>query len=168
VSFSSELMRTTVIQSNAQFFSKDRFFLSLGNGSATIAYTPIPFDGTLTPTALQLGLTSGGPLTQLGGGNIIAPLPSIPVTCTDTNNTTPTGCEARRQDFLPELELFDRSGAGAWVRLPRLASDSPYSLANPERYVDPTTGQILVRFVNDNPESQSGFGFQLLLEGDIK
>jgi hypothetical protein len=168
VSFSSDLMRTTVIQSNAQFFSKDRFFLSLGNGTATIAYTPIPFEGSLSPTALQLGLTSGGAPSQIGGGKVIEPLPSIPVACTDTNNTLPTGCQAKREDFLPEVEIFDRSGAGTWVRLPRMASDVPYTLAHPERYADPTTGQILVRFVNDNPESQSGFGFQLVLEGDIK
>jgi hypothetical protein len=168
VAFSSDLMRTTIIQSNAQFFSKDRFFLSLGNGTATIAYTPIPFDGALTATAIRLGLTSGGPLSQLDGGKAIEPLPSIPVTCTDSNNTTPVGCQAGREDFLPEVEVFNRSGDGAWVRLPRLAGDVPYSLASPERYADPTTGQILVRFVNDNPESQSGFGFQLVLEGDIK
>jgi hypothetical protein len=49
-----------------------------------------------------------------------------------------------------------------------MAGDTPYSLADPQRYTDPTTGQILVRFVNDNPELQAGFGFQLVLEGDIR
>jgi hypothetical protein len=78
------------------------------------------------------------------------------------------GCQARRNDFLPEVELFDRSGDGVWVRLPRMTSEVPYSLADPQRYADPTTGQILVRFVNDNPELQAGFGFQLVLEGDIR
>jgi hypothetical protein len=168
VSFSSDLMRTTVVQSDSQFFSKDRFFLSMGNGTATLSYRPIPFDGAITATAIRLGLTSGGGLAGLDGGKEIAPLPSIPVACTDSNNTIPVGCQARRNDFLPEVELFDRSGDGVWVRLPRMTSEVPYSLADPQRYADPTTGQILVRFVNDNPELQAGFGFQLVLEGDIR
>ncbi|HEX3266175.1 MAG TPA: hypothetical protein VHR16_10950, partial [Candidatus Limnocylindrales bacterium] len=168
VAFSSDLMRTTVIQSDAQFFSKDRFFLSMGNGTATLAYRPIPFDGTISATAIRLGLTSGGGLGTLVGGSAIQPLPSVPVACTDSNNTIPKGCLARRDDFLPEVEVFDRSGDGAWLRLPRMAGDTPYSLADPQRYTDPITGQILVRFVNDNPELQAGFGFQLVLEGDIR
>lgn len=168
VSFSSDLMRTTVVQSDAQFFSKDRFFLSMGSGTATLAYRPIPFEGTFDATAIRLVLTSGGALGALGGGKEIEPLPSIPVACTDSNNTTPPGCQARRQDFLPEIEVFDRSGDGVWLRLPRMTSDAPYSLADPQRYADPTTGQVLVRFVNDNPELQAGFGFQLVLEGDIR
>jgi hypothetical protein len=68
VSFSSDLMRTTVVQSDSQFFSKDRFFLSMGNGTATLSYRPIPFDGAITATAIRLGLTSGGGLAGLDGG----------------------------------------------------------------------------------------------------
>ena len=88
--------------------------------------------------------------------------------CTDSNNTLPEGCTPRRDDFLPEVEVFDLRGDGSWVRLPRLAADASYALANPERYTDPTTGQVLFRFVNENPDLQAGFGFQLVLEGDIR
>ena len=49
-----------------------------------------------------------------------------------------------------------------------MASDTPYSLLNPERYTDPTTGQVLVRFVNDNPQGGVQFTFQLALEGTVK
>jgi hypothetical protein len=165
VEFSSDLMRSTVVEADAQFFSKDRFFLNLGNGKATLAYTPIPFEGSFTASRIKLGLTGGGGLV---GGEDIEPLPEIPVACTDSNNTLPPGCQARRDDFLPEVEVFDRSGAGEWLRLPRMASDVSYNLVNPERYADPATGQVLIRFVNDNPELQAGFGFQLVLEGDIE
>jgi hypothetical protein len=165
VAFSSDLMRSTVVEADAQFFSKDRFFLNLGNGKATLAYTPIPFEGSFSATRIGLGLTGGGGLVT---GEDIEPLPEIPVACTDSNNTIPAGCQARRDDFLPEVEVFDRTGAGVWLRLPRMASDVSYNLINPERYADPTTGQVLVRFVNDNPELQAGFGFQLVLEGDIE
>jgi hypothetical protein len=90
------------------------------------------------------------------------------VPCTDANNSLPAGCEPRRDDFLPEVEIFDLRGEGAWVRLPRLSADTVYNLVNPDRYADPATGQVLVRFVNDNPQLQAGFGFQLLLEGSIE
>jgi hypothetical protein len=168
VAFTSDLMHSTVVEADAQFFSKDRFFLSLGNGSATIAYRPIPFEGTFGATRIGIGLTSGGPLGALGGGKDIEPLAAIPVPCTDSNNTLPEGCEARRDDFLPEVEVFDRSGAGTWLRLPRMSADTAYNLIDPERYTDATTGQVLMRFVNDNPELQAGFGFQLVLEGDVE
>ena len=168
VSFSSDLIRSTIIDTDAQLFSKERFFLSLGNGQATIAYQPIPFEGAFTATALRLGLTSGGGMGQLQGGKDIEPLAAIPVACTDSNNTLPAGCQKRRDDFLPEVEVFDRSGAGAWRRLPRLAAETAYNLLDPERYADPTTGQVLVRFVNENPQSETGFGFSMTLEGDVE
>jgi hypothetical protein len=168
VAFSSDLMRSTVVEADAQLFSKDRFFLNLGNGAATVAYQPIPFEGSFTASGLRLGLSSGGGMGGLGGGKDIEPLAEMPVACTDSNNTLPKGCQARREDFLPEVEVFDRSGEGRWLRLPRLSSDTAYNLLNPQRYADPATGQVLIRFVNDNPELQAGFGFQLVLEGDVE
>ena len=168
VAFSADLMRSTVVEADAQLFSKDRFFLSLGNGKATIAYKPIPFDGTFAAGSIGLGLSSGGGIGGLGGGKDIEPLAEIPVACTDSNNTLPAGCQPRRDDFLPEVEVFDLTGDGAWRRLPRMSSDAAYNLIDPERYADPATGQVLVRFVNDNPGLEAGFGFQLVLEGDVK
>lgn len=167
VTFSSDLLRPSVIDSDAQFFSKERMFLSMGAGSATLAYRPIPFEGRFTVSEIRMSLgTSGNPLPPTGG-KAVEPLPSIPVTCTDIDNALPDGCEPRRDDFLPEVEVFDIT-AGAWVRLPRLMADASYTLADPTRYVDPGTGQMLVRFINDNPESSVGFGFRVGLVGDVE
>jgi hypothetical protein len=168
VTFSADLLRPTVIDSDAQFFSKERFFLSMGVGSATLAYRPIPFDGSFTVSEIRLTLGQGGGGGPIAGGKVIEPLPSIPVNCTDSNNTIPEGCLARRLDFLPEVEVFDRTGEGAWVRLPRMDPEAGYVLASPIRYVDPATGQVLVRFVNDNPEGSAGFSFQLALVGSVE
>ena len=168
VTFSSDLLRPTVVDNDSQFFSKDRFFLNMGFGTATLAYRPIPFDGSFTATKIALTLGSGGGVLGVGGGQEIEPLPSIPVACTDAAHTTPEGCQAPRNDFMPEVEVFDLTGEGAWVRLPRLAVEAGYTLANPSRYVDPSTGQMLVRFNNESPESGVGFSFQLAIEGDVE
>jgi len=140
----------------------------MGLGTATLAYRPIPFEGRFTVSEIRLLLGSGGGAGVVAGGKPIQPLPTIPVACTDVQNTKPAGCEPRRLDFLPELEVFDRTGDGAWVRLPRLSADAPSTLADPTRYVDPATGQLLVRFVNDNPEGGAGFTFQLALVGVVE
>lgn len=167
VTFSSDLLRTTVVNGDAQFFRKEGFFLNMGLGTATLSYRPIPFEGTFTVSQIRLSLSNSGNLV-LENGEEIAPLPSIPEACTDVAHTTPEGCEAPRNDFLPEVEVFDRAGDGAWLRLPRLTAEASYTLADPGRYVDPATGQMLVRFVNESPEASVGFSFQLALDGDVK
>jgi hypothetical protein len=168
VTFASDLLRPTIVEADAQFFSKDQFFFSLGAGTATLAYRPISFEGAFTASDIRFALTSGGSAGDLDGGELVAPLAELPVVCTDSANSVPKGCEPRRDDFLPAVELFDRSGDGAWRRLPPLAADKAYRLANADRYADPVTGQVLVRFVNDNQEMQAGFGFQIGLEGDVE
>jgi hypothetical protein len=165
VTFSSGLLRTTVIDSDAMF-SSERSSMSMGIGTATVAYRPIPFEGTLTPSQIRFSLGQGGGVGPVGNGEEIEPLPSIPAVCAEGGNL-PEGCVQRRLDFLPEVEVFDRSGEGAWVRLPRLEAEASYSLADPARYVDPATGQLLVRFVNEDPQATVGFGFQVALVGDI-
>lgn len=169
VSFSSDLLHTSVIDSNAQFFSKDRFFLNMGVGHATLAYRPIPFEGTFVPSQIRFALGTGGGLLPAAGKEI-SPLASIPEACTDLAHTTPPGCEAPRNDFLPDVEVFDLSGSGTWQRLPRLTAESGYTLADPGRYIDPATGQMLVRFVNDSADANAsvGFSFQIALEGDVQ
>jgi len=98
----------------------------------------------------------------------VAPLPTIPPPCTNVGLTEPPGCVGPRQDFLPELEIFDRSGTGTWVRLPRLVSETSYTLDDPTHFIDPTSGQVLVRFVNDNPDNGLNFGFDVSIEGEVK
>ncbi len=167
VTFSSDLLRTSVLEADAQFFEKERMFLSMGAGSATLAYRPIPFDGRFTVSEVRISLgTSGNPIVP-NGGKAVEPLPTIPVSCTDVDNALPEGCEPRRDDFLPEVDVFNIT-SGAWERLPRLLPDASYTLANPTSYVDPGTGQMLVRFVNDHPEASVGFGFQVALVGEVE
>lgn len=168
VTFQGDLLRPNVIDSNAQFFSKERQFLSMGSGTASIAYRPIPFEGSFAVSEVRLQLNGGGTLVPALTGKPIAPLAEIPVPCTDSKNTIPEGCQAPRADILPEVEVFDRAGEGAWVRLPRLDSDATYSLSDPARYIDPVTGQLLVRFVNDNLEMSVGFGFGVAIVGTVR
>ena len=167
VTFSSELLRPTVVDSDAQFFNQDRSFLSMGLGTATIAYRPMPYEGSFKVSKVRMSLgTSGNPV--LGAGKEVEPLPSVPVACTDAAHTTPVGCQAPRNDFLPEVEVFDVTGARTWVRLPRLTAEASYALAEPSRFVDPATGQMLVRFINESPEAGIQFSFQLALVGDVE
>ena len=168
VTFSGDLLRASTLGSDAQFFNRERQLLSMGVGTATLAYRPIPFEGSFTVRQVRFSLGTGSGLGPVTGGKAIEPLPSIPVTCTDSLDTEPKGCVPRRIDFLPEVELFDRTGEGTWVRLPQLTTEASYTLTDPARYVDPATGQVLVRFVNDNPESGAQFTFQLALEGTVE
>jgi hypothetical protein len=166
VTFSSDLIRSTVVDSDAQFFERNEVFLSMGAGTATMSYRPLPFVGTFTISNVRLALGSGGngvPAT----GDEIEPLDEIPETCTDLNNKLPEGCVPRRDDFLPEVDVFDLV-AGEWARLPQMKDSRGYTLADPERYIDPATGQLLVRFVNEAPDSQVGFGLQVALEGVVE
>ncbi|HTK44896.1 MAG TPA: hypothetical protein VL749_06060 [Patescibacteria group bacterium] len=169
VTFSSDLLRATVVESDAQFFGQEGTFLNMGLGTATLSYRPIPYDGTFTVSQIRLSLGNNANAV-LPNGKEIRPMPSIPVACTDVAHTTPRGCQAPRNDFLPEVEVFDRSGEGTWVRLPRLTAEAGYTLADPNRYVDPATGQVLVRFVNESPDPGSavGFSFQLALVGAVE
>jgi hypothetical protein len=169
VVFEGDLLRSTVIGGDAQFFNRERSFLGItGAGNLVIAYRPIQFDGTFSVSELRLALGSEGVPIPVAGGKPVEPRPTVPVPCTDVANTAPEGCAPRRDNFLPEVDVFDLTGQGTWVRLPRIAADAPYTLTNPGRYVDPATGQVLIRFVNDNPDSSVGFGFQLSLDGEVK
>lgn len=166
VTFSSDLVRSSVIDSDAQFFQQDRLFLSMGAGTATMSYRPIPFVGTFTISQVRLSLGTGAngvPAT----GDEITPLDEIPETCTDITNKLPEGCTPRREDFLPEVDVFDLV-TGTWARLPQMNDSAGYTLADPERYVDAATGQLLVRFINEEPDSQVGFGFQVALVGVVE
>jgi hypothetical protein len=168
VTFTSDLVRPTILSTDSMFFNKGGpTMFNMGVGTLTVAYRPIPFSGTFSASTLRLGFNSGnGVLTA--GGKPVEPLASVPPSCTDANLSKPAGCVGPRLDFLPEIEIFDLTGDGRWVRLPRLGQDSPYSMADPSRYVDPASGQVLLRFVNDNADNQLGFGFGVSIEGTVQ
>ncbi|HEY6012646.1 MAG TPA: hypothetical protein VIU37_01515, partial [Candidatus Limnocylindrales bacterium] len=74
--FRSSLIRSSVIATDAAFFNKDPFTISFGRGTATVAYRPTSFEGTLDVTEVAIGLNFGDtgivvPATP------VDPLPSI-------------------------------------------------------------------------------------------
>jgi hypothetical protein len=165
--FASDLVRSTVVSADAAFFSKDPFSLNMGAGTATIAYQPISFGGSIAATGIQLAMNFGGGSFPSASALAIEPLGVVPVPCTDQTGLEPAGCELPRFDGVPEVEIFDRSGDGTWARLPHLGQGSAYSITNPERYVDPATGRVLLRFVVDQKDSGAGFQFNVAISGVI-
>jgi len=161
--FRGPLLRSSTIDTDAAFFNKDPFNFNFGKGSATIAYRPISFSGTFEPTELAMGMNFGGDLPAVPPAKTLEPLPAIPEPCPDP----PTDdCAVAGFDGLPEVELFDLV-SGAWVRLPHLAGGTRYAIAEPARYVDPTSGSVVVRFVNDAKDGV-GFSFDLSMTGDVR
>jgi hypothetical protein len=173
--FRADLIRSTVIAADAQFFSKDPSSLNFGQGSVTIAYRPLAFEGTFAVTKVLLALGFGGDPTIGVGGKPIAPVPApMPPGCTTPCPSPAPSPEPSASpifggqwDGIPEVEVFDRTGDGAWVRLPHFAQGTTYELEHPERFVDPGSGTIQVRFVNDRPDGV-GVSFNVSLEGTVR
>ncbi len=161
--FRGDLLRSSTIDAGAAFFNKDPFNINFGKGSATIAYRPIPFGGTFIPTELAIGMNFGGDMPVIPAVKTLEPLPAIPEACTDPPQPE---CAQAGFDGLPEVELFDLV-KGDWVRLPHLAGGTRYAVAEPTRYVDPTSGSVVVRFVNDRSDGV-GFSFDLSMTGSVR
>lgn len=157
--FRADLMRSTVLESDAAFFSRDPYNISFGQGSVTMAYRPIPFEGTLAVRKVLLSLGFGGEMIG-GAGQVIEPVAE----------PAPAPSEAPDPgggwDGLPEVEVYDRSAA-AWRLLPHFNQGVTYELADPANYVDPTTGTIQVRFVNDRQDGV-GFAFSVAIEATVR
>ena len=75
VTFSGDLIRSTVTDADANFFSKDPSF-NFGQGSVTLAFRPIAFAGQLTVSHVRMSLGFGpdGAVRDTGG-QPIAPIP---------------------------------------------------------------------------------------------
>ena len=176
VTFAGDLLRRTVIESDAGFFDVDNSTISMGLGSATVAYRPVPFEGLIS--ANQLLLTTGWP-----GELPLATTPTEiepvgPACAQDADDCEPVDrpdpecdpfvkeCPPEFGESVPEVELFDRRGDGSWVRLPHLAFGTTYSVASPDRYVDPANGDVVLRLVNEGQEM--GFAFSVSLRGEIR
>jgi hypothetical protein len=160
--FHTDLLRSTVVASDAQMFNKDPNSMTFGRGSATVAYRPIAFDGRFAATKLTIGMNFGD--QGIGGDpTVVQPLPSIPPACPQP----PTAdCGPLSFDGVPEIELFDIDSQ-VWRRLPHLAGGNRVAVADPQHYVDPTSGTVLVRYVNDRTD---GVGFQvdIALTGTVR
>lgn len=161
--FTSDLLRSTVIQSDAAFFSKDPYSMSFGKGAVEMSYRPIAFEGTFDVRDLTLTLGFGGEPGFGGEGKPIAPLEQIPEPCPDP----PTeACGFDQFDSMPEVELYDLI-SGEWKRFPHMSAGTRYAITDPDRYVDPATGTVLVRFINDNDDGV-GFSLDMVMTGDLK
>jgi len=161
--FRSDLIRSSVVETDAAFFSKDPYSINFGRGSATVAYRPTTFEGTLSATELAIGLNFGGDTGVTVKPTPVEPLPSIPPTC--PNPPTPD-CAPFIGDGLPEVEVFDVK-AKEWRRLPHLTPGPRYAVADPANYVDPATGTVLIRYVNDRMESV-GFSADIAVSGNVR
>jgi hypothetical protein len=156
--FTSDLLRSSVTSSDSAFFNKSPWSIDMGRGSATLAYRPIPFEGTFRTTDVVLNMGFGGD-NGIGGAKPkpIEPLDEIPPACDPQLEDCPGEVAPNGNmnfDGMPELEVFDVA-ASEWRRLPHLTQGQRYSLASPASYVEPTTGTLLVRFVNENMDSVS-------------
>src|SRR5262245_21719341 len=168
--FGFDLMRSTVLSAEAGFFSRDPYSINFGKGTVTLAYRPIPFEGTFTATKAVLSMGWPGDMGAgfPGGGKIIEPVPmQPPVVCiTDPCPSLDPNDPNAQFDGMPETEVFDRT-TGEWRRLPHLAPGAAYELKNPGDFVDPSTGTIQVRFVNDRSDAVN-LSFNVVLEGTVE
>jgi hypothetical protein len=160
--FRNDLLRSTVMSSDAAFFNKDPFSINFGRGTAELAYRPIAFDGTIQATQLAIGLNFGDPGFVVDP-KLVEPLPAIPEPCEEE---PVEGCQMPNFDGLPEVELYDLTTA-EWKRLPHFDSGARYAIAEPARYVDQATGTVLIRLVNDNSDGV-GFSMDLSITGELE
>jgi hypothetical protein len=163
--FRSDLIRSTVVASDAMFFSKDPYNISFGQGSVTMAYRPIPFLGTFKVSKVLLQPGFGGDVIATTG-KPVDPLPTPDPSASPSSEPTIDPNNPGMFDGMPEVEVFDLT-TGTWARLPHLAQGTTYELSDPERYVDPTTGTLQVKFRNDRQDGV-GFGFNVSLEGTVR
>jgi hypothetical protein len=168
VAFAGDLIEATVTTSDAAFFSNDVKTMSFGQGSVTMSYRPIAFDGTFIADHLRLAVGFGPDATIGGGGVKVEPIPDV---CLDPKAKHPATCPkplpVDQFDGLPDVEVFDVTGAGSWHRLPHMNMGQTYDVANAARYADPGTGQVLIRFVNDRQDPVNIF-LSMAIEGTVR
>jgi hypothetical protein len=164
--------------------------MSLSNGTARVVYKPIPFEGSLKPTRLLLGMNFGGDIGLQGlDPEVLQPAPDcvVPVgsggqggngqssggKIGSAPNATPKpsqdaedACTATSTaDGLPGVGIRDRT-TGDFVLFPPFEQSRVYSIGDPTRWVDASTGEVEVRFTNDGVDGM-GFQFNVQLEGDV-
>jgi hypothetical protein len=158
VAFSGDLLKSSVLEIGANFFSKDPWSLNLGPGTARVSFRPIPFDGSLAPSKVVVGMGFGGDLSMPLGN---------PKPLEETTRCEPgtDGCVVP-QDGLPDVEVLDVR-SGEWVQFKHMLQGSAYELPDASRWVDPASGELEVRFVNER-QDQVSFQFPVRIEGTIE
>lgn len=168
VAFTGVLLRSTMTATDAAIFNNDPTVMSFGQGTVTMAYRPIAFDGTLAVDHIRFAL-GFGPETGIGGGGVkVQPIPDA---CLPPSHSPPATCPkpqpADQSDGVPEIGVFDRTGSGSWHRLPHLAMGQTYDLTSAGRYADPASGAFLVRFANPRQEPIN-VSLKVSIEGTVK
>ena len=127
-----------MVASDGQMFGKGGGppMVFFQGGTLTQAYRPPIFQGTLRPSKLILAINQN---TVGAAGAEVSPTGSGDVAL------TPAEDDMIQKDGTPFVELFDRQ-AGAWMRFAHFSGSTSVSIADPARYVDPTSGTVLVRF----------------------
>jgi hypothetical protein len=165
VAFPSQLMRSTLVETDANFFELNPYGSSLGSGSATIAFQPIGLDGAIEVSRLRLWMSSGGiDPPRTAPRTAIEPISDPLPYCEEPEIAT--DCQPPFLDSIPDVDVLDRT-TGEWQRLPRFEFDQAYELASPERYVDPTSGEARVRYTS-LPNIESYFPPGVEIEGTVR
>jgi len=170
VSFQGDLLNSTMVETDAGFFSKEPSVFNFGRGSATVSYRPIPFEGQLTVSHVRFGFGFGPEAGPIAGGVAVAPVPDVCMNVKQGDKLPaicPLPLPPDQFDGMPDVEVFDRTGAGTWHRLAHPTQGQTYDLADAARYVDPATGTLLVRYVNDS-QDQVSFAVAVSIEGVVK
>jgi hypothetical protein len=156
--FANDLLRSSILEAAGNFITKDPYSINIGPGMARIAFQPVPFQGTFTPTRVVVSLTFGGDFSVPAG--VAKPL-------TEKTRCQPgaAGCIVP-QDGLPDIEVLDVR-TGVWVQFAHLAQNTPYELADAARWIDPASGELQVRFVNER-QDQISFQAPIRIEGTIR
>ena len=188
VVFTPDLVRSSLVEARAQYFNKDPYNISIGGGSATLAYRPIPVTGDFRPTRLALGINMGMvvPLVGNGANGGIEPAPPededpagtpLPGDAPGAGSSGSSGSGAAPapdepiappggEAGLPTIELFDIE-AGAWRLVPDLASGKVVEIRDPARFVDAGSGTVLLRLTNER-EEVIGLQLAVQLEGEMR
>ncbi|MEI7744854.1 MAG: polymer-forming cytoskeletal protein, partial [Chloroflexota bacterium] len=156
--FRYDLLRSSIVEATANFFSKDPWALNLGSGSLRVSYRPIPFEGTFTPTKVVIGMAFGGDLSMPAG----APIALREAARCEAGTA---GC-VLPVDGLPDFEVLDVR-TGTWVQFEHVTQGRPYELTDAARWVEPLTGELQVRFVNQRAD-QISFQFPVELTGSVR
>ena len=94
--FRYDLLRTSVIDMESEFFTKDPWTIKLGPGAARVAYRPIPFEGTFAPAAVTVGMTFGGDLCMPAGKPATSRRPSAATRPPRAASPPRTACRTSR------------------------------------------------------------------------
>jgi len=157
--FQNDLLRTSVVDTDSAFFSRDPWSIQLGTGDARMSWRPLPFDGTFSAEKVVVAMSQGGDLAMPGGNPVVATEaprcdPAVTLTCVFA------------QDGLPDIEVLDVQ-TGDWVQFEHLTAGRAYELPEPTRWVDPTSGEVQVRFVNERPDPVY-FQFPVAITGSVR